>query len=85
MVSHANCALSHMHTDARVHTLDRANSDQNRYFVLRGVFTLSWRELKYTHKHTPTMEDIKARSTVIIKGHRDSRHRAHRKPAAAGD
>lgn len=71
------------HTDP--HT-DKANSDQNRYFVLAGgVFTLSWRELKYTHKHTPTMEDIKARSAVIIKGHGDSRHRAHRKAAAAGD
>lgn len=77
-MSHAKCALSSMHTDAHI---DRANRDKNHYL---GVFTLSWRELKNTHKHTPTMEDIKAGSSAIIKGHGDSRRRAFRRPAATG-
>lgn len=51
MVSHANCALSHMHTDVRMHTLDRANSDQNRYFVLGG-YLLCHGESWNTHINT---------------------------------
>lgn len=70
------------------HTLKQPTAvflDQNRCYVLEGIYLLMER-MKHTHKQTPTHKDIKAWSSVIIRGHfSDSWHRAYHRAAARGE